>query len=122
MESEFFGHAQGAFTGAGKGRQGLFREAEGGSLLLDEISEMPLFLQAKLLRVLQDGKLRRVGENTEYQLDVRILAATHKDIEEGVQKKFQKRPFFSGKRTPGHAPCTNGKTLYSARTGPGKRE
>jgi two-component system, NtrC family, response regulator AtoC len=95
MESEFFGHAQGAFTGAGKGRQGLFVEAGGGSLLLDEISEMPLFLQAKLLRVLQDGKLRRVGENKEYQVDVRILAATHKEIEKAVQQKnFREDLFF----------------------------
>jgi two-component system, NtrC family, response regulator AtoC len=84
METELFGHAKGAFTGAQKGRQGLFMEAEGGSLLLDEISEMPLFLQAKLLRVLQDGRLRRVGENVEDQVNVRILAATHRDIEEEI--------------------------------------
>jgi len=65
LESEFFGHAAGSFTGAQSSRKGLFAEADGGSLLLDEISEMPLFLQAKLLRVLQDGKLRRVGQNIE---------------------------------------------------------
>ncbi len=95
METELFGHAQGAFTGAGKGRQGIFLEAAGGSLLLDEIFEMPLFLQAKLLRVLQDGKLRRVGENTEDQVDVRILAATHRDIDQEVQNgAFREDLFF----------------------------
>jgi DNA-binding NtrC family response regulator len=95
METELFGHARGAFTGAGKSRQGIFVEAQGGSLLLDEISEMPLFLQAKLLRVLQDGKLRRVGENTEDQVDVRILAATHRDIGQEVQNgTFREDLFF----------------------------
>jgi two-component system, NtrC family, response regulator AtoC len=95
LESEFFGHAAGSFTGAGKGRQGLFAEAEGGSLLLDEISEMPLSLQAKLLRILQDGKLRRVGENREHPVDVRILAATHRDLEEEVRRgHFREDLFF----------------------------
>jgi DNA-binding NtrC family response regulator len=95
METELFGHAQGAFTGAGKSRQGIFMEARGGSLLLDEISEMPLFLQAKLLRVLQDGKLRRVGENIEDQVDVRILAATHRDIDQDVRTgEFREDLFF----------------------------
>ncbi|MCF8142981.1 MAG: sigma-54 dependent transcriptional regulator [Deltaproteobacteria bacterium] len=95
VESEFFGHAAGSFTGAQKGRQGLFAEAQGGSLLLDEISEMPLFLQAKLLRILQDGKIRRVGENREYQVDVRVLAATHRDLEEEVrQGRFREDLFF----------------------------
>jgi two-component system, NtrC family, response regulator AtoC len=95
MESELFGHARGSFTGAQKGRQGLFVEAAGGSLLLDEISEMPLFLQAKLLRVLQDGRVRRVGENTERQVNVRILAATHRDIDEEVRSgHFREDLFF----------------------------
>ncbi|TYT73464.1 sigma-54-dependent transcriptional regulator [Desulfobotulus mexicanus] len=95
MESEFFGHTAGAFTGASKNRPGLFAEASGGSLLLDEISEMPLFLQAKLLRILQDGKVRRVGENREDQVDVRILAATHQDMEKDVQQEnFRKDLFF----------------------------
>jgi two-component system, NtrC family, response regulator AtoC len=95
MESELFGHARGSFTGAQKGRQGLFVEAAGGSLLLDEISEMPLFLQAKLLRVLQDGRVRRVGENTEGQVDARILAATHRDIDEEVRSgHFREDLFF----------------------------
>ncbi len=95
LESEFFGHAEGSFTGARKNRRGLFAEAEGGSLLLDEISEMPLFLQAKLLRILQDGKLRRVGENREYQVDVRVMGATHRNIEEDVQLgHFREDLFF----------------------------
>lgn len=95
LESEFFGHAEGSFTGARKSRQGLFAEAETGSLLLDEISEMPLFLQAKLLRILQDGKIRRVGENREYQADVRVLAATHRDIEEEIRLgRFREDLFF----------------------------
>jgi len=85
MESEFFGHAEGSFTGAQKSRQGLFAESENGSLLLDEISEMPLSLQAKLLRILQDGCLKRVGENREHQVDVRVLAATNREIEEEVR-------------------------------------
>ncbi|MFW6122736.1 MAG: sigma-54-dependent transcriptional regulator [Thermodesulfobacteriota bacterium] len=85
LESEFFGHVAGSFTGARSSRQGLFAEGEGGSLLLDEISEIPFSLQAKLLRILQDGKLRRVGENREYQVDVRVLAATHRDIEQEVR-------------------------------------
>jgi two-component system, NtrC family, response regulator AtoC len=95
LESEFFGHAAGSFTGARKSRQGLFAEAQEGSLLLDEISEMPLFLQAKLLRVLQDGKLRRLGDNREFQVDVRVLAATHRDLEEEVRLgHFREDLFF----------------------------
>ncbi len=94
MESEFFGHAAGSFTGAQKSRQGLFAEAEGGSLLLDEVSEMPLFLQAKLLRILQDGKLRRVGDNREYQVDVRVLGATHRDLEEEVNQGHFREDLF----------------------------
>jgi DNA-binding NtrC family response regulator len=95
MESEFFGHAEGSFTGARKSRQGLFDEAQNGSLLLDEISEMPLSLQAKLLRILQDGSLKRVGENHEHQVDVRVLAATNRDIEEDIlQGNFREDLFF----------------------------
>jgi DNA-binding NtrC family response regulator len=85
QESEFFGHAAGAFTGAGSARKGLFAEAEGGTLFLDEIGEMPLDLQAKLLRILQDGRVRMVGGNKEVQLDVRIIAATNADLEEAVR-------------------------------------
>lgn len=95
LESEFFGHAEGSFTGARKNRKGLFAEAEGGSLLLDEISEMPLFLQAKLLRILQDGKLRRVGENREHEVNVRVFGATHREIDEEVRLgHFREDLFF----------------------------
>lgn len=85
LESEFFGHAAGAFTGAGKKRKGLMQQANGGSLLLDEIGEMPLSLQVKLLRALEDGSIRPVGQDTEENVDVRILAATHRDLEQKVQ-------------------------------------
>jgi len=81
MESEFFGHVAGAFTGASRPRKGLFVEADGGTLLLDEIGEMPLALQAKLLRVLQEGRVRAVGADAEREVDVRILAATNRNLE-----------------------------------------
>lgn len=84
MESEFFGHAAGAFTGARQQRSGLFKEADGGTLLLDEIAEMPLLLQAKLLRVLQEGTIRPVGSDQELRINVRILASTHQNLERGV--------------------------------------
>lgn len=84
LESEFFGHAAGAFTGAQKARSGLLKEANGGTLLLDEIGEMPLALQAKLLRVLQEGTMRPVGSDQEVNVDVRILAATHQDLEQKI--------------------------------------
>ncbi len=87
LESELFGHRRGAFTGAEESRRGLFEEAEGGTLFLDEIGDMPVLLQSKLLRVLQDQKIRPVGENTLRKVNVRIIAATHQDlgrlIEEG---------------------------------------
>jgi len=85
MESEFFGHEAGAFTGARQARKGLFSEAHGGTLLLDEIGEMPLALQAKLLRVLQEGMVKPVGSDHEEPVDVRILAATHMDLPKAVQ-------------------------------------
>ncbi|MCK9470089.1 MAG: sigma-54 dependent transcriptional regulator, partial [Porticoccaceae bacterium] len=84
MESEFFGHTSGAFTGAKNSRAGLFQEAHGGTLLLDEIGEMPVALQAKLLRVLQDGRVRPVGSDREHQVDVRIIAATNRNLGQAV--------------------------------------
>ncbi|RUO27163.1 sigma-54-dependent Fis family transcriptional regulator [Aliidiomarina minuta] len=95
MESEFFGHAAGAFTGAQKARSGLLKEADQGTLLLDEIGEMPLELQAKLLRVLQEGTLRPVGSDQEIQVDVRIIAATHRDLEALVSEgQFREDLFY----------------------------
>jgi DNA-binding NtrC family response regulator len=86
IESEIFGHEKGAFTGAVERRTGCFELAEGGTLLLDEIGEMPVATQAKLLRVLEDHKLRRLGSKVETSVDVRVLAATNKIPDEAVEK------------------------------------
>ena len=86
MESELFGHEKGAFTGAASRRPGCFELAEGGTLLLDEISEMPAMLQAKLLRVIEERKVRRLGSQKEIDVDVRILAATNQDPQEAIAK------------------------------------
>jgi two-component system response regulator AtoC len=80
LESELFGHKKGAFTDAVQDRRGLFEEANGGSLFLDEIGELPLGLQVKLLRVLEDEKIRRLGDTRDVQVDVRIVTATHRDL------------------------------------------
>ena len=85
LESELFGHARGAYTGARTAKVGLFEEANGGALFLDEIAEMPLVLQVKLLRALQDGEIRRLGETRTFEVDVRILCATHRDLAERVR-------------------------------------
>jgi two-component system NtrC family response regulator len=86
IESELFGHCKGAFTGADRPRKGLFEAAGGGTLFLDEIGELPKSVQAKLLRFLESGEIRRVGENTTFQCDVRIICATHRDLQQMVQQ------------------------------------
>jgi len=86
MESELFGHERGAFTGAISRREGCFELANTGALFLDEIAEMPVMLQAKLLRVLEERRVRRVGGNKEIAIDVRVLAATNKDPQEAVRR------------------------------------
>jgi DNA-binding NtrC family response regulator len=85
IESELFGSVKGAFTGANVDREGLFRQAEGGTLLLDEISEMPIDTQSKLLRVLQEKEVRPVGGRTSYKTDCRIIAATNRQTEEAIK-------------------------------------
>lgn len=95
LESELFGHTPGAFTGAGQGRKGMFAEADGGTLLLDEVAEMSPTLQAKLLRVLEESKLRPIGNNRERAVDVRVLAATNRDLAAEVRNgRFRADLFY----------------------------
>jgi transcriptional regulator with PAS, ATPase and Fis domain len=94
IESELFGHEKGAFTGATERRAGCFEIAQNGTLLLDEIGEMPMGTQAKLLRILEDSKVRRLGGKTEFEVDVRIVAATNKVPDEAVKGGFLREDLF----------------------------
>lgn len=95
LESELFGHARGAFTGANQARTGLFEVADEGTLFLDEIGEMPINMQAKLLRVLQSGEIRRVGDNKNVLVNARIVAATNKNlVDEVAEGNFREDLFF----------------------------
>jgi two-component system, NtrC family, response regulator HydG len=95
IDSELFGHAKGAFTGATTDRPGVFVEADGGTLFLDEIGDMPLAVQARLLRVLQESEVRPVGSNVERKVDVRVIAATHVDLGSAVeQQRFRQDLFY----------------------------
>nr|WP_315398382.1 sigma-54 dependent transcriptional regulator [uncultured Duganella sp.] len=95
MEAEFFGHRKGAFTGAGEERDGLFQAADGGTLMLDEVAELPLAMQVKLLRAVQERRVRRLGATVEEPVDVRIISATHKDLARCVEQgRFRQDLFY----------------------------
>ncbi len=106
LESELFGHARGSFTGATQARRGLFEEASGGTLFLDEIGDMAFPLQAKLLRVLQERKVRPLGENKDRDVDVRIIAATHTNLRQSIRDgKFREDLYFRLSVIPVSAPA-----------------
>lgn len=94
IDNEMFGHEKGAFTGADQEHQGLFEQADGGTLLLDEIGDMPLASQAKLLRVLENGQIRRLGGNKDRTVDVRIIASTNRDLPDMIKRRLFREDLF----------------------------
>ena len=105
LESEFFGYKKGAFTGADKDRKGLFEAAECGTIFLDEVGELPLFLQIKFLRVLQENEIRAVGDSKTKKVDVRVIAATAKNLEQAVgEGLFRQDLFYRLNVLPVHLP------------------
>jgi two-component system response regulator PilR (NtrC family) len=94
MESEFFGHRKGAFTGAGEERDGFFQAANGGTLMLDEVADLPLAMQVKLLRAIQERRVRKIGATQEEPVDVRIISATHKDLAKCVETGVFRQDLF----------------------------
>jgi len=106
LEGELFGHARGAFTGAATAREGRFEAAHGGTLLLDEIGEVPMSVQVKLLRVLQEHEIERLGENQTRKVDVRIIAATHRDLQAMVSRgEFRADLYYRLRVLPLHVPA-----------------
>ncbi|GAB3092396.1 sigma-54-dependent Fis family transcriptional regulator [Aestuariicella hydrocarbonica] len=94
MESEFFGHKKGSFTGASCDKQGLFQAANGGTLFLDEVADLPLDMQVKLLRAIQEKAVRPIGADQELPVDIRVLSATHKDLAQEVQREHFRNDLF----------------------------
>ena len=96
LESELFGYVKGAFTGANQNKRGLFEVADGGTIFLDEISEMTLAMQVKLLRVLQERTVRPVGGTSEIPVDVRVIAATNRELDKAVAENLFREDFITG--------------------------